>query len=315
MIKNRQQIGEYVINCDTHIGAGCFSAVYSANDLNNNREVALKICKSDATEDEINRFKGENEILHRLSPHERIIEPYSNVLVENNFYCYAMELAYCNLTNYLNINYNLSFNEKLELFKKICDGISHSHIKNVVHRDLWWNNVLLLDEDGKKLKLCDFGRAKDFSVNKDLYSPQKQIIGGINFIYPPENIFRIWEKAELEKYIFSDIYALGIMLFYIFSNIPSIYHQVIEMKILEFLTNKGITRADLLSKNIDERRKLYDEWQKGFEIDLLMNHLKISVLDQTKEENLNKIITKLCHPGYENRYKSVDLLLEDLKNV
>jgi serine/threonine protein kinase len=317
MLTKGQKIADYVIDSDSHIGSGNFSLVYRAINEANKQAVALKICKSGIAALDTERFNRENDILYKLHIHKRIIEPYSKVFAQEGFLCYAMELAFCNLESYLLTNWDkLSVDDKLELFKKICEGVSYAHKKKVVHRDLWWNNILLISRENiNEPKLCDFGRAKDFD-NKDSGYYLPQTVEVANVIFPPENYFLIWKKAELEKYTFADIYALGIILFFIFRNAPTLYHQAIQSNFIQFITQQGLQIQDLRSLSVDDRKKFYDKWknQPGLD-DLAKSHLKLDLPSQQQEEKINSIINKLCHPDYKERYSNADLLLTDLNNI
>lgn len=310
MLIKGQKIANYIIDDD--LGDGEFSFVYRAIDENNEKSVALKICKENINSSDIKRFKRENEILYILSPHKRIIKPYDKVTKEGDYYFFVMELADCALDKYLNLNYSLSFDDKIELFKKICEGVYHAHKKDIIHRDLWWKNVLMINNSNKaEPKLADFGRAKNFNGHyREYYHPQT--VSVCEVIYPPENYFLIWEKADLEKYAYADIYALGIILYFIMGSEPVLYHNAINANILQFITQKKLKFSDLLSLSITERRNLYKEWQEQFDTYLIDSNLKVVLSDMGQEEKINTFIKKMCQLDYKKRYSNIDCLLKDL---
>jgi serine/threonine protein kinase len=53
---------------------------------------------------------------------------------------------------------DLSLRDRLELFLRVCDGISHAHRHLIIHRDLKPSNILV--DDARQPKLLDFGIAK-----------------------------------------------------------------------------------------------------------------------------------------------------------
>lgn len=58
---------------------------------------------------------------------------------------------------------NLSCRERLELCRRICEGVCYLHSKDVVHCDLKPNNILVT-ADGS-VKLIDFGSARILNPN------------------------------------------------------------------------------------------------------------------------------------------------------
>src|SRR5262249_33458042 len=65
--------------------------------------------------------------------------------------------------------HQLSINEKLKLFRKVCSAVQYAHQKLVVHRDLKPSNILITppaDGKGGEPKLLDFGIAKLLSPDE-----------------------------------------------------------------------------------------------------------------------------------------------------
>jgi serine/threonine protein kinase len=64
------------------------------------------------------------------------------------------------ITEYCDQN-NLSTEERLDLFIKVCQAIQHAHQKGIIHRDIKPSNILVTLHDGVPVpKVIDFGIAK-----------------------------------------------------------------------------------------------------------------------------------------------------------
>ncbi len=77
-------------------------------------------------------------------------------------------------------NHKLGVQQCLDYLEQICAGISHAHKKNIIHRDIKPQN-LLLTEDRSIIKIADFGVAR-FG---DSDSPVTRV--GTNVYAPPEH--------------------------------------------------------------------------------------------------------------------------------
>jgi serine/threonine protein kinase len=56
---------------------------------------------------------------------------------------------------------NLSTEDRLDLFMKVCHAIQHAHQKGIIHRDIKPSNILVTLHDGMPVpKVIDFGIAK-----------------------------------------------------------------------------------------------------------------------------------------------------------
>ena len=92
-------------------------------------------------------------------------------------------------------------NEARNIFSQISDGICYCHKKNIYHRDIKMENILL--DDNKNIKIIDFG----FSV----INPRDKTLNlycGTPSYMSPELVY----KREYFGHLV-DVWALGILLF------------------------------------------------------------------------------------------------------
>lgn len=147
----------------SELGSGGNGYVIKAADNNLYREVAIKLnATSEFTHPEI--FKREARILATLK-HENIIQIYDFINVDSGVFkqeinaeVYGLVSEYhsgaLSLDQYLNSN-QLSNDQKINLFQKICDGVIAAHEKNLIHCDLKPQNIIVTKEGTPKL--IDFG--------------------------------------------------------------------------------------------------------------------------------------------------------------
>lgn len=63
------------------------------------------------------------------------------------------------LLDYLSRKGRLGLHEALVFFKQIASAMNYCHSKNIVHRDLKLENVLLKSKNSTEIKIADFGIA------------------------------------------------------------------------------------------------------------------------------------------------------------
>jgi predicted Ser/Thr protein kinase len=178
------------------LAMGGFGAVYLASDTKGgNRQVAIKdmICP-DPQEFAIrlNFFRREAEILRSLE--QLPVVPRVHDLIEQGQAAHLV-LEFIrgqDLLKIMEANANKPFavEQVVEWGKSICDVLSvmHGMSPPLVHRDLKPDNIMLL-EDGRTIKMIDFGTARDLGrtakdraaaktkVYTEGYAPPEQIIG------------------------------------------------------------------------------------------------------------------------------------------
>jgi predicted Ser/Thr protein kinase len=178
------------------LAMGGFGAVYLAEDVKGNgREVAIKdmIC-ADPQEFAIrlNFFRREAEILRSLA-NIAIVPRFHDLIEQDKTAHLVMEfIRGQDLLKLMESNNNQPFplDQVIEWGRAICDVLTHMHTQSppIVHRDLKPDNIMLL-EDGKTIKMIDFGTARDLGktakeqmkaktrVYTEGYAPPEQIVG------------------------------------------------------------------------------------------------------------------------------------------
>jgi len=204
-----RRLGSYRI--EREIGRGGMGAVYEASRADNefNKRAAIKLVKRGMDTDFIlRRFRKERQILAALD-HPHIAGLLDGGTTDDGLPYFVMEFIegqplyiYCD-------NNQLNINERLKLFRSICDAVHYAHQKQVVHRDIKPSNVLVTSEG--TAKLLDFGIAK-------LLNPQ--IAGDITHD-PTATAMRLMtpEYASPEQVQgaptnpTTDVYSLGVLLY------------------------------------------------------------------------------------------------------
>src|SRR6185503_5635574 len=153
-----RRIGAYRI--EREVGRGGMGAVYEAVRADNmfRKRVAIKLVKRGMDTDFIlRRFRNERQILATLD-HPNIARLLDGGTTDDGLPYFVMEYIEGRPLYYYCDERQLSINERLKLFRSICDALNYAHQKQVVHRDIKPSNVLVTSEGIPKL--LDFGIAK-----------------------------------------------------------------------------------------------------------------------------------------------------------
>lgn len=193
------------------IGSGGMGRVYKAQQDEPERDVALKILRRGLiTSSASKRFEIECQLLGRMK-HCGIAQIYdagTHSIHGDKIPWIAMEFIpeATPLTAYAN-NHNLSTNERLLLFKQVCEAVSEAHRHGVIHRDLKPANIIV-DCKGNP-KIIDFGVAKaldPMGLSTVLRTHSLDFVGTMQYMSP--------EQARGEHVdVSTDIYSLGVILF------------------------------------------------------------------------------------------------------
>lgn len=183
------------------VGAGGMSDVYKAKDHILSRFVAIKVLKQEFSEDIsfVTKFRAEAQSAAGLE-HPNIVNIY-DVGSENGLYYIVMEYVEgITLKTYIEKKGQLSFKESASIAIQVARGIEAAHNKNIIHRDIKPQNIII-STDGK-VKVTDFGIAKATSSN----TISSDVMGSVHYASPEQARNGFVDGR-------SDIYSLGIVMF------------------------------------------------------------------------------------------------------
>ncbi|TAG47472.1 MAG: serine/threonine protein kinase [Betaproteobacteria bacterium] len=213
-----QQMGAYVLT--QPLGYGGMGSVWLAqrNDGRYEGHAAIKLLNlSLVGRSSAERFRREGTILATLK-HPNIAQLIdAGISGAGQPYLVLEYVAGQSIDLYCDAH-RLSVRQRIDLFLKVLDGVSHAHSHLVVHRDIKPSNVMVT-QDGQ-VKLLDFGIAKLLQDDADSGGGGEQGTTaltrlGANPLTPdyaaPEQI----EGAPITTA--TDVYALGVMLYVLLS--------------------------------------------------------------------------------------------------
>ena len=191
------------------LGRGGMGEVYRADDLKLGQPVALKFLTEQLSKDKamLARFHSEVAMAHRVThPNVCRVHDIGEVTTSSGAQ-HFLSMEYVDgedLSSLLRRIGRLPADKAVEIATQLCAGLAAAHEAGVLHRDLKPANVML---DGKgRVRITDFGLAGFAEQIKG-----SEVMAGTPAYMSPEQF------AGKEVTTKSDIYALGLVLYEIFT--------------------------------------------------------------------------------------------------
>lgn len=292
------------------LGTGSYSNVYLGRCLN-----SIKINKIDLKEDKyvaikkINKTRLSSQGIKMLSIEKTINENIMNWKHKNIVRCYDIIddidviyiiMEYCENKDFSHLLIKRPVKHLYIKYyiKQIIDALKFLHEKNIIHRDIKPKNILLTN-NYKEIKLCDFGFAKQPDGLKKVLT-----VCGSPLYMAPE----IYKKQGYNNSV--DIWSLGIILYELIFGIHPLASLYDVKNITDFLTNNDINipNTDRVSFNCLDllRNMLNKDENNRITIDELFIHpwyLEECNLSEHDKNELFKILEE----------DDLDLLYDDIK--
>lgn len=183
------------------IGTGGMSDVYKARDHILGRFVAIKVLKQEFSEDVnfVVKFRTEAQSAAGLE-HPNIVNIYDVGSEEGMHYIVMEYVEGVTLKTYIEKKGRLTYKEAVSIAIQVGRGMEAAHAKNIIHRDIKPQNILISTEG--KAKVTDFGIARAVSNN----TISADVMGSVHYASPEQARNGFVDDK-------SDIYSLGIVMY------------------------------------------------------------------------------------------------------
>jgi eukaryotic-like serine/threonine-protein kinase len=202
-----QMVGEVIAGryeIEELVDHGGMSSVYRGRDRLLERTVALKVLHAHFVDDpeHVERFRREARAAARLS-HPNIVTVIDRGSSEGRQFIVFEYVDGENLKQLLERHGQLSVEQVVTLGIEIADALAFAHARDLVHRDVKPQNVLI-DSSGSA-KVTDFGIARSLEPERGV-TQTGTVLGTSNYLSPEQAAGAAVTPA-------SDVYSLGVVLY------------------------------------------------------------------------------------------------------
>jgi serine/threonine protein kinase/tetratricopeptide (TPR) repeat protein len=185
------------------LGMGGMGAVYRVHDGELDRDVALKLIRSDIGEnpETLERFKREIQLSSKVT-HKNVLRVYDLGASEGIKYLTMQFVEGEDLSTVLKREGRLPVPRLTRILRQILEGLIAAHEQGVIHRDLKPQNIMLDASDN--VFVTDFGLAKSLEQSG---MTQTGVIVGTPYYMSPEQV----KGTPIDHR--SDIFSLGVILY------------------------------------------------------------------------------------------------------
>jgi serine/threonine-protein kinase len=188
---------------EAKLGSGGMSTVYLARDGTLDRQVAVKVMHREMSEqpDQLERFRQEARAVAKIS-HPNVVAVIDAGEDGGHPYIVFEYVEGETLKQRIARVGALETQEALAYAIEIARGLTVAHARNMVHRDIKPQNVLI-DAEGRA-KLTDFGISRQ--LEQDGMTATGRVLGTTDYVAPEQAMGHPVDPR-------SDIYSLGVVLY------------------------------------------------------------------------------------------------------
>ena len=279
------------------IGHGAFGQVNIALHIGSGRLVAIKIF----AKKNLKNTRAKQKIKNEIEMLSQFHHPFINQILDNfetdTHIFIVMEYVCGDLLGFIRKRGKLSESVSKLIFKQLIEGLKYIHKKNVVHRDIKLDNILI--DLTNTIKICDFGVSRKFSGEELMY----EHCGTPAYISP-----EIFENNGY-KGTGCDIWSAGVTLYYMLGGVqPFKANSIGELE-------KNIMKGDF--KPLEEVSQEANDLIKGmlqvnprkrFGVEEILSHPWLDKVDLNQRQKLNLFTEaeKILMSKFDVNYLSSD---------
>jgi len=191
---------------ESEVGRGGMGIVYCARDRRLKREIAIKVLPPELSfrADIRQRFLREAETAAQLN-HPNIVPIYTVEERDNLVYFVMAYIKGDNLGQRLQQHGPIAPVEVRRILREVADALSYAHNRNVIHRDIKPDNIIIDEETGRAM-VTDFGIARALTDSGDSrLTATGMAIGTPAYMSPEQSA---GDSAIDGR---SDLYSLGVV--------------------------------------------------------------------------------------------------------
>src|SRR5690242_10924147 len=188
------------------IGRGGMATIYRGRDLRMERTVAVKVLREVYSTDPkfVTRFQREAKAASALQ-HPNIVQVYDYGQTDGNYFIVMELIEGTDLRRYLRSRGVLAIDRAIIIAHDVALGLGAAHRRDIVHRDVKPQNVLV--GRGGSIKLTDFGIASVYKdINAERLTTTGMTLGTVQYYAPEQAQGEIVSPS-------ADVYALGIVMY------------------------------------------------------------------------------------------------------
>ncbi len=279
------------------IGVGGMSTVYKGTHKTLLKPVAIKVLKKEFINNVNIRKRFLDEARNMFSMNHSNIIRSTDLIDQEDIVAFVMELIEGKtIKQYLDEKGKLDDYEISLIFNQMLLAVNYIHQNGLVHRDLKPSNFMLNKQ--MKIKLMDFGIAKDSNLNSNEFT-NTMLNMGTTIYMSPEQI-----RSTKDVTCQSDIYSIGVLLWQMVTGekpyeIDTLSTFDIQVKIVNESLPLTNTRWDEIIQKATEK-ELEKRFKSCQEIEIYLKNFTSEKKDYITPPKVDELVNENKYYQYIN---------------